>query len=301
MSKVTILIYVCVAIISVYIGCHHFLSVDLTSIKSNSPDVEYTIRVNTFRRNDLLEKFLDHYQYCDEAKEIQVVWSDQSADPPFKWLKRYPAGKVHFEVHAKNSLNNRFMPQRELLTDAVLSIDDDLIVDCGTLRFAAGVWQANPWALVGFSPRIATIDHETGITEYKRWQHTWWNGFYSIVLTKISFLHKAYLKRYTAIVPNEVLTYVDEHRNCEDLTMAYIIASDEHNARPVWVSGQVWEEAASGISSGASHFEERGKCLAVLDKYMPTPEHWPWLLSNQKAKTLSISDIYRLVGWGSFR
>lgn len=34
--------------------------------------VRYTVRVNTFRRNDLLEKFLEHYVTCPDIEEIQV-------------------------------------------------------------------------------------------------------------------------------------------------------------------------------------------------------------------------------------
>ena len=35
--------------------------------------VEYTVRVNTFRRLDLLEKFLEHYVTCPDITEIQVL------------------------------------------------------------------------------------------------------------------------------------------------------------------------------------------------------------------------------------
>ena len=58
----------------------------------------YTIRVNTFRRNDLLKQFLDHYTTCPDVKEIQVVWSDQKIAPPFSWLELYEKDnkdKVH--------------------------------------------------------------------------------------------------------------------------------------------------------------------------------------------------------------
>lgn len=47
--------------------------------------------------------------------------------------------------------------------------------------------------LVGYSPRLHAIDTTTGKARYLRWQHTWWNGMYSIVLSKVCFLHKDYL------------------------------------------------------------------------------------------------------------
>jgi Glycosyl transferase family 64 domain len=57
---------------------------------------------------DLLEIFLEHYAYCENVKQIQVVWSDQKAAAPNDWLSKYPAGKVVFETHSTDSLNNRF-------------------------------------------------------------------------------------------------------------------------------------------------------------------------------------------------
>ena len=64
--------------------------------------------MNTFRRLDLLEIFLDHYQTCRNVKQIQVIWSDQTKGAPLEWLSKYPKDKVLFEIHTSNSLNNRF-------------------------------------------------------------------------------------------------------------------------------------------------------------------------------------------------
>ena len=54
---------------------HYYRKRDVHSIK-------YTIRVNTFRRLDLLKTFLDHYTTCLDVQVVQVVWSDQSNRPP---------------------------------------------------------------------------------------------------------------------------------------------------------------------------------------------------------------------------
>jgi len=67
-----------------------------------------TIRVNTFRRLDLLETFLNHYDRCRAVHQIQVVWSDPETPAPTEWSKRYADGNVVFEVHDTNSLNHRF-------------------------------------------------------------------------------------------------------------------------------------------------------------------------------------------------
>ena len=50
--------------------------------------------------------------------------------------------------------------------------------------------------LVGFAPRQHAYNPITGAMQYLRWQHTWWNGVYSIMLTKVSFFHKDYLNDF---------------------------------------------------------------------------------------------------------
>lgn len=40
------------------------------------------------------------------------------------------------------------------------------------------------------------LDPETGDSRYLHWQHTWWSGKYSIMLTKVCFMHRKYLEAY---------------------------------------------------------------------------------------------------------
>lgn len=79
-------------------------------------------RVNTFRRLDLLELFLEHYKKCENVKQIQVVWSDQESKPPIGMVDKYPKDKVIFEVHRNDSLNNRFRNLVSIPTEVSYSI-----------------------------------------------------------------------------------------------------------------------------------------------------------------------------------
>ena len=88
---------------------------------------------------------------------------------------------------------------------------------------------------MGFSPRMHAFDIVSGKSRYLRWQHTWWSGLYSIMLTKISFLHRDHLRDYETHVPPTFKAYVDKHRNCEDIAMAYVVAL------------KVWEEEGRGV------------------------------------------------------
>jgi hypothetical protein len=49
---------------------------------------------------------------------------------------------------------------------------------------------------------------------------------YSIMLTKISLLHRDYLFKYASgkVLPARFLEHIDQARNCEDIAMAYLVA-----------------------------------------------------------------------------
>jgi hypothetical protein len=244
-------------------------------------DNQITIRVNTFRRNDLLRTFLDNYSKCSVVNQIQVIWSDPTNNDkiPKDWLSLYSNNKVIFEVHDSNSLNNRFKPLIDINTNAVLSLDDDIIIPCNVIEKSLNVWKANSNVLVGYSPRMVAYDIWSGVTRYLRWQHTWWNGFYSIILTKACLLHKKYLYEYHKNIPKEMLTFIDEHKNCEDIAFAHMIATLT-NSPPVWINGVVYDIASNGISSGQSHFIDRGSCLSKLKVFT---KQWPWVTGYQKS------------------
>jgi hypothetical protein len=309
---------------------------DVHAIVTSNPRLGLTIRVNTFRRMDLIEGFLGYYtaakrkETCSFIKEITVVWSDTDSAPPVDLLEKYNAkvengkagripdsetstststSRVVFEVHDRNSLNNRFLPLQQPSTEAVLSIDDDLIIPCEELARNLIVWSSFPHSLVGYSPRMHAQDATTGKMRYLRWQHTWWSGVYSIVLTKASFMHRDSLREFGAKVPDVFRQHVDKVRNCEDLAMALTVAR-QTRAAPVWIDGIVYEvsgQNVGGISSGGRHFDTRSECLEVLRGLplslpLSLPESGsdgstgldaalPWVTGYQKVVSLSLLDI----------
>lgn len=287
-TSLSLLVSVC----AVYIALRQLLYLPPNFVP-NYDSAQYTIRVNTFRRNDLLELFLDHYTQCEDVKSIQVVWSDQKYSVPKDIRAKYSKEKVLFEGHTTDRLSNRFKAILPIETDAVLSVDDDILVPCNKLTLAHQVWLANQRVLVGFAPRQHAYNPITGAMQYLRWQHTWWNGVYSIMLTKVSFFHKDYLNDFFEVLPESLIEKIDKNRNCEDIAMAYVIAK-KSNAAPVWVKSIVYEEAESGISAQDSHFENRGDCLtelAALDKASP------WVVGYQKIVPISMANDWPKLLW----
>lgn len=74
-------------------------------------------RVNTFRRLDLIETFMDYYLTCNVVRQVHIVWSDQVNIPPIEWHDKYPSDKYIFELHKTDSLSNRFRVLDRVFTE----------------------------------------------------------------------------------------------------------------------------------------------------------------------------------------
>ncbi|MQM03321.1 hypothetical protein Taro_036105 [Colocasia esculenta] len=134
----------------------------------------YTILINTWKRNNLLKKSVQHYASCSGVDSIHIIWSE--ADPPsdslFFYLNRVVDKssrddrkiELLFDLNVEDSLNNRFKDIKELTGDAILSIDDDVLFSCHSVEFAFSVWQSAPSTLVGFVPRKIEEMGSSGIS-----------------------------------------------------------------------------------------------------------------------------------------
>lgn len=71
---------------------------------------------------------------------------------------------------------------------------------------------------------MTAYDVISGNQRYLNWQYTWWSGVYTIMLTKAAIMHRDYLPDYEKLVPKEMLTHIDKNRNCEDISMAHVVA-----------------------------------------------------------------------------
>ncbi|CAN6481017.1 unnamed protein product [Victoria cruziana] len=233
----------------------------------------YTVLINTWKRNSLLKKSVAHYASCIGTDAIHVVWSE--SDPPSEDLKMYlreivekksqTAHKpnLRFDLNEEDNLNNRFKPIKDLRTEAIFSVDDDVIVPCKTLDFASTVWQSASNTMVGFVPRMHWLDEENASTAYYKyggWWSVWWMGTYSMVLSKAAFFHRKYLDLYTYKMPSSIHDYVTRERNCEDIAMSLLVANAT-GIPPIWVKGKIYEIGSSGISSLKGHGKARNKCL----------------------------------------
>lgn len=128
----------------------------------------YAIVMNTWKRYDLLKQSVSHYSLCPGLESIHIVWSEP--DPPSDSLRKFLQHIVEsnsrdgrqvelvFDINKEDSLNNRFKEIKDLKTDAVFSIDDDVIFPCSSVELAFNVWQSAPDTMVGFVPRVHWVD-----------------------------------------------------------------------------------------------------------------------------------------------
>ncbi|XP_074567632.1 glycosylinositol phosphorylceramide mannosyl transferase 1-like [Curcuma longa] len=241
----------------------------------------YTVLINTWKRNDLLKQSVSHYSSCADVESIHIVWSEP--DRPSNSLreslrqaalqnsKNCDGVDLKFDVNEADSLNNRFRDIKDLKTDAVFSIDDDVLFPCASMDLAFSVWQSAPTAMVGFVPRMHWLDNEMrnrnreSYYKYGGWWSVWWTGTYSMVLSKAAFFHKKYLDLYTNHMPESIRQYVAKYRNCEDIAMSFLSANAT-GAPPIWVKGRIFEIGSSGISSLGGHSQRRTHCLNLFAK-----------------------------------
>lgn len=223
----------------------------------------FTVIIGTWgeKRISLLRQLVLHYQRCKSVHKIYVVWHNPATKPPKKFLSTIrKTPPVEFLSQEYDSLNNRFNPIFSLETKAVLICDDDVRVSTNDIEFSFNVWKNRQDSLVGCFPRTHSKNKD-GSYNYET--HSKQNPkTYSIILTKFMFMRSEYLYIYTCLFSSEILDYIDQVKNCEDIAMN-ILVTGMTGASPVSVLIQSDDFGTfQGISTNQGHQNERSKCLS---------------------------------------
>jgi hypothetical protein len=125
----------------------------------------FTIVTPTYQRIQALPAFLNHYATGEVAslKRIVLQWVDTEHDPPKDFLKSLSSYSVPviIERMTSRSLNERFRPSKDARTEAVLSIDDDLLFAPEDVELGYQTWKAlavGRLGMVGYFAREALED-----------------------------------------------------------------------------------------------------------------------------------------------
>jgi len=263
-----------------------------------SSETSFCIVMNTFNRPlPLIKETVSHYAHkCGKShgiSHIYIIWSKDEL-PSVSYFLQKSASPLTPDIKIirafNSSLNSRFYPIRELSVEAIFSVDDDIEVDCKSLKHGFDAWKANKRSMVGYYPRLHRKKNSQKYV-YHSWLNVFFRNEFSMVMTKASFLHKQYFDLYWDNSKTQILVrkYVDEKRNCEDIAMALLVAARSftnniikdinttsnihHLAFPVFVEGKVVDKGLiNGISATAvipmrqkqpskSHFSSRCDCI----------------------------------------
>ncbi|XP_029671569.1 exostosin-2 isoform X3 [Formica exsecta] len=222
----------------------------------------FTAVILTYDRLELLFLLINKLVKVPSLSKVLVIWNNQHKDPPpsTRWPKVNKPLKV---IQTKeNKLSNRFYPYDEIETEAVLSIDDDIIMlTADEVEFAYEVWREFPDRIVGFPSRIHMWDNSTNCWKYE----SEWTNSISMVLTGAAFHHKYWNYMYTTAMPGDIKEWVDEHMNCEDIAMNFLIANVTGKA-PIKVTPKKKFRCpectnTEMLSADLTHMVERTQCI----------------------------------------
>ncbi|XP_043256356.1 exostosin-2 [Colletes gigas] len=222
----------------------------------------FTAVILTYDRLELLFLLINKLVKVPSLSKVLIIWNNQHKNPPqsSKWPKLNKPLKV---IQTKeNKLSNRFYPYDEIETEAVLSIDDDIIMlTADEVEFAYEVWREFPDRIVGFPSRIHMWDNGTNCWKYE----SEWTNSISMVLTGAAFHHKYWNYMYSTAMPGDIREWVDEHMNCEDIAMNFLVANITRKA-PIKVTPKKKFRCpectnTEMLSADLTHMMERTQCI----------------------------------------
>ncbi|KAL8607673.1 hypothetical protein ACOMHN_039347 [Nucella lapillus] len=152
--------------------------------------------------------------------KIMVLWHCDIPPPP---SRRWPADLgVPVLVKTRNikSVNARFVPYKEIETDAVFGLDEDVLLSTEEIDFAFSVWREFPERIVGYPARSHYWDEQRG-----KWRYSSkWSNTYSMVLTGAALYHRYYHHLYTHATSALLTQRVDAANDCHDILLNFLVA-----------------------------------------------------------------------------
>ena len=249
-----------------------------------------TLVMTVYSRVRGLVARLRYYHSLSCIAGIVVIWNNPENAPPAIRPTDFMV-PVNIIRESVNSMNNRLKPRKEIKTDCVIYVDDDVNMARNVLNYAARLW-ARPGsrdALVGLR-RQGRLHAASGEEQQQQQQqqqqqkqpkHQGWvyvkntTAPVSIVLSPWVF-HRKYLALYTQTLPRAARQLVDTTTNCEDLLFNFLVAQKSKRA-PILVDGQGASKrihrlkryaAGDNLSDRMDHFKTRDMCLDMFSEML---------------------------------
>ncbi|KAF4972588.1 hypothetical protein FSARC_861 [Fusarium sarcochroum] len=197
---------------------------ELVEKTSHLIEDKFTIVLQTYKRPTQLEKTLAHLTAAEipSLGEIVVVWNDDEIEPPKDYISGDTNVSVRFRRSKENSLNQKFLPDPDYMTQGVFLSDDDWNYNITDLEFVFQQWRrAGMHRLTGAFARCWRTDEKGDpVYDYCR------GGAdqYQLVLTGLAFSHMSYLEYYWSDdrLMTAIRDYIDDQMNCEDIALNFL-------------------------------------------------------------------------------
>nr|CAD7570759.1 unnamed protein product [Timema californicum] len=233
----------------------------------------FTAVILTYDRVESLFLLIQKLAKVPSLNKILIVWNNQRKSPPHSSMIPKIDKPLKIIKTTANKLSNRFYPYEEIETEAILTIDDDiLMLTADELEFGYEVWREFPDRIVGFPSRTHVWDN---VTMHWKYESEWTNQI-SMVLTGAAFHHKYWSYLYTTAMPGNIKEWVDQHMNCEDIAMNFLVANVTQKA-PIKVTPRKKFKCpectnTEMLSADLNHMMERSQCIdrfSAIYGYMP--------------------------------
>ncbi len=215
---------------------------------------QFSVLINGFskKRMLLLQEIVQNYTRSPLVHKVVLLWGNPDLPAPTVEELLHPinvtaegrqllpipspgaAAVTVVETHDR-SLNQRFVPRPDIIkTRAVFVCDDDIGLSEEDLHFGFRVWQENMNRIVGFFARAHTWSYKSQGWVYDSKP----TKGYSIILTKAMFIDHNFFNDYTYRMTHKTRDFVDQHRNCEDILMNFVV-SGKTGLGPLMVDGSL--------------------------------------------------------------
>eukprot|EP00038_Savillea_parva_P001123 m.101566 g.101566 ORF g.101566 m.101566 type:complete len:800 (+) comp10398_c0_seq1:235-2634(+) len=216
-------------------------------------------------------------KYCSYAtvKRVIIVWHNRDYRPPTMAICNQKLGTTaHFlQPRVPDSLSNRFIPTYRVLTRAVMTVDDDILIsERDMIRMSTVLAEGGYQQVVGPFPRwYSTSYDEDGKRHlkylYKPGQPKDHPESYPIMLTKVHISHfSLYYHYYCDPAYEEQRGMVQNMRNAEDLLYVKVVA-DRFVPPALFVAtvDPIEDSGTVGLHSKGGHNEARALMLEKCD------------------------------------
>uniref|UniRef100_A0A3Q3X4A8 Exostosin glycosyltransferase 1 n=1 Tax=Mola mola TaxID=94237 RepID=A0A3Q3X4A8_MOLML len=221
------------------------------SILGKSPSQQFTALIHTVTplqsQMSPVVKLIIAVAKSKFCAQIVVLWN---CDKPLPPRNKWPSTSVPLTVieGLTKTMSSRFFPHEVILTDAILSLDEDSVLSTNEVNDTF--------------PRYTATN--TPLSD--------------IWITTTELLARYYHYLYTHYVPASLLTTVDHIANCEDILMNFLISTVTKQPPIKVTQKKQYKETLMMQGSKASrwadpdHFAQRQTCMNVFTHwlgYMP--------------------------------